>query len=293
MSPMNNRLLRPRQSIHPEAADWANRVRTNGGSVSGTTLTAVDRFVKAVYTAGIRDRFYRLNLFCGTGLSACLVPLFRGASFGGTTYGNETDTNNGGFVSGDYSESIGLSRANNQAKRLDTGLATSTMPADVISSGHLSVWHGPLVGVGVSDPNLIGAINSATDRVNIQLSFRSATAANESARWGKATAATVTDGLVGTDKPSTFFLAQRTSSTNLELWRNGSLAATNTTSTTGIAGITHSILVFGFNSSGTPSGDLAPLNLRHYSIGDDMTTAQVAAFYTALQAFNTALGRTA
>jgi hypothetical protein len=66
--PMNPRLLRPRSTIHPEAADWANRVRANGGSVSGSTLTAVSRFCASISAAGIRDRFYRLNLFCGTGL---------------------------------------------------------------------------------------------------------------------------------------------------------------------------------------------------------------------------------
>jgi len=291
--PMNVRLLRPRQTIHPEAADWRSRVIANGGSVSGTTLNAVDRFVKAIHAAGIRDRFYRLNLFAGSNLSAALVPLFRNTSLSGSPLGNATDTNNGPFVSGDYSESVGLSRLTAENKRLDTGLATSALPAGVISSGHVSVWHGPLVATGDSDPILIGAFNGSIDRVSIAQSFRSASAAPENARFGKATSVTATDGTTGFSKPSTFLLAQRTSATNLELWRNNSLAATNTTSTTGIAGITHPIIVFGYNNSGTPAGELNELNLRHYSIGDDMTSAQVAAFYAALQTFNTSLGRTA
>jgi len=102
--PMNPKLLRPRSTIHPEAADWANRVRANSGSVSGTTLNAVSKFCASISSAGIRDRFYRLNLFCGTGLAACLMPLYRGPSLGGTQYGGTTDTNNGPFVSGDYTE---------------------------------------------------------------------------------------------------------------------------------------------------------------------------------------------
>jgi len=76
MSPMSPRLLRPRQTLHPDAAAWAARVVSNGGSVTGTTLSAVSKFCASIDSAGIRDRFYRLNLFCGTGLNACTVPLY-------------------------------------------------------------------------------------------------------------------------------------------------------------------------------------------------------------------------
>jgi len=291
--PMNPRLLRPIASgVHPEAAAWRSAVVGNGGSVSASTMKAVSKFCADIDAAGIRDRFYRLNLFCGTGLSACLVPLYRGASLGGTQYGNTTDTNNGPFVSGDYAENVGLSKAVSTTKHLDTGLATSALPAGVISSGHLSAAHGPLTQGGDSDPTLIGAHNGATERKSLSQSFRSATAGNEQGRWGKTVNVAATDGAVGLSKPSAFLLVQRTSATNLELWRNNSLVATNTTSATGIAGITFSMLVFGLNASGTHSG-VDALNMRHYSIGDDMTSAQIGAFYTALQTFNTALGRTA
>lgn len=290
--PMNPRLLRPRQTIHPEAADWANRVRANGGSVSGSTLNAVSRFCRSIAAAGIRDRFYRLNLFCGTGLSACLVPLYRGPSLGGTQFGNTTDTNSN-FVSGDYAENAGLSRLVAEAKRIDTGLATSTLPSTVIASGHLAVWHGPLTATYDSDPMLLGAHNGVTDRVSLQLSFRSATNGNDIARWGRVTTATESSGTIGLTKPSAFLLGQRTSATNLELWRDGAIVGTNSTSTTGIAGITHGIMVFGFNNTGTPAGELNALLLRGYSIGDDMTSTQVLAFRAAWSAFNTALGRTA
>lgn len=294
--PMNPRLLRPRSTIHPDAAAWATRVVANGGSVSGTTLSAVSKFCASIASAGIRDRFYRLNLFCGTGLAACLVPLYRGPSLGGTLYGNATDTNNGPFVSGDYSESAGLSRVVAEAKRLDTGLATSALPSGVIASGHLAAWHGPLTGsfaaTGDSDPALIGAHNGSTDRVSLQLSFRSATNGNDNGRLGRVTTVTESSGAIGLTKPSAFLLAQRTSATNLEMWRNGAIVGTNSTSTTGILGITHSILVFGFNNSGTPGGELNALLLRGYSVGDDMTSSQVLAFRAAWSTFNTALGRT-
>jgi hypothetical protein len=36
----------------------------------------VSKFCSAIASAGIRDRFYRLNLFCGSNLNAALVPLY-------------------------------------------------------------------------------------------------------------------------------------------------------------------------------------------------------------------------
>jgi hypothetical protein len=265
--------------------------------VSASTAAAVNDFCNSIDSAGIRDRFYRLNLFAGTGLNACLVPLYTGPTPLGIKYGGAVDTNTGPFVSGDYTESIGLSRLTAEAKRLDTGLATSSLPAGVISSGHMAVWHGPLTGsfaaTGDSDPALIGTANGSTDRVWMQLSFRSLTNGNASGRWGKAIAAIESAGEVGFSKASAFMLTQRTSETNLELWRNASIVGTTATSAAGIAGVTHNILVFGFNNTGTPAGELNALILRGYSVGDDMTSTQVNAYRNAWATFNTALGRTA
>jgi hypothetical protein len=293
--PMNARLLRPISTTHPEAQVWRNAVIANGGTVSGPTLNAVSKFCRRIDAAGIRDKLYRLNLFAGTGLSAALVPLFRGASRTGTQYGNTTDTNNGPFVSGDYSETSGLSKGSGQNKYLDTGLATNALPAGVISSGHLAVWHGPITVNFISDPYFIGALNGATDRVWLQTSFRSSpTNASENGVFGKTTTVTAATGVTGLSRASTFLLLQRTSSTNLELWRNQAVDNTTATSATGIAGISHNLIVFRRNNSGTIDGDLNLSGpLRGYSVGDDMTSAQVGDFRTAWEEFNTALGRTA
>jgi hypothetical protein len=122
--------LRPRATgFHPEAQAWRNAVIANGGTVSGSTLTAVNNFCRSIDAAGIRDRFYRLNLFAGTGLPAALVPLYRGQSLTGTQFGNTTDTNNGPFVSGDYAEtgaSGGLT-SNGTSKHLNTGLKADAL----------------------------------------------------------------------------------------------------------------------------------------------------------------------
>jgi len=121
----------PDEAWHPEAVDWRARVIRNGGNVSDFTARAVSNFCTAIDGAALRDRFYRLNLFCGNGLSSALVPLYRGPVSGGTVaagtlFGNATDTNNN-FVSADYNETgnaCGLN-GNGTNKSLNTGLNAS------------------------------------------------------------------------------------------------------------------------------------------------------------------------
>jgi hypothetical protein len=280
--PMNPRLLRPRSTIHPEAAAWANRVRANGGSVSGLTLNAVSRFCASIAAAGIRDRFYRLNLFCGTGLTACLVPLYRGQSLGGTQFGGTTDTNTGPFVSGDYAEtgaSGGLD-GDGVGKWLETGLTYDAM--GVPATGHLSVFKQATTW---DQRELIGA-NDSDDLYYLQtrLPFAGVYAIN--AVVGRSTfinLATISTG-------ASHLVASRTSATSLVVYENASQVAVNTTSATP-GTCSHQFLVFNRNSNGTAGVVPWPHRLMGYSIGLGMTATQVSAYNSAMQAFQTALSR--
>lgn len=129
--PMSPRLLRPRASgtaVHPEAVDWATRVTANGGTVTTNTLAAVSNFCSGIQTAGIRNKFWRLNLCCGDNFLASLVPLYRGPAPTGTQFGYATDAAIN-FVTGDYittGSSTGLSIGPfGGQKFLVTGLAIS------------------------------------------------------------------------------------------------------------------------------------------------------------------------
>ena len=53
------------ETLHHEAIDWATRASANGGLISTTTIRAVSEFCRAIDSAGIRDRFLRLNLSAG------------------------------------------------------------------------------------------------------------------------------------------------------------------------------------------------------------------------------------
>ena len=289
--PMSPRLLRPRQTLHPEAASWASRVVANGGTVSGTTLSAVDKFCKAIASAGIRSKMLRLNLFCGTGLNACLTPLYRAASLGDTQLGNATDTNVGGlFVSGDYSEPTGLSTTSGGGKYLNTGLSPNDMALADVQAMHLAVSHGPAPSANL-DPRPIGA-HGPSDRFSFVLTIRVSATGELGVALGKTNqvnSASIPSGA----QPSASWIGSRTSATSLVIYKNGTADATLATSVTGIAAHAFPFFVGRINNAGSPLGDSAALPHRHYSIGGALTAAQAASYESALSAFRTALGRTA
>lgn len=272
--PMSARLLRPRASgFHPEAQAWQNAVIANGGTVSGTTLTAVSKFCLSIDAAGLRDRFYRLNLFCGGNLSAALVPLYRAPSRTGTQFGNTTDTNNGPFVSGDYTESGGLV-GNGTSKFLNTGMNLSELPS--IATGHLSVFKGAGSTAGRV---LIGCrISGSTHYYRYDLVF----GANRGL-WGNVVIASASANTV-----KAHAIVSRTSSTALTVYHDGVSAATSSDSSTpSLPG--REVYVFAENDG--VAGSFWPHALYAYSIGLSLTAAQAASYNTAIQAFATALSR--
>jgi hypothetical protein len=278
---MSARLLRPRSSgFHPEAQAWRNAVIANGGTVSGSTLTAVSNFCRSIDAAGLRDRFYRLNLFAGTGLSAALVPLYRGQSRTGTQYGNTTDTNNGPFVSGDYVEtgSTGGLTSNGTSKYLNTGVKANDLGQ---TDRHLS-----MVGVttgGSGSKYFLGMDNFGC---------------GGNAFWGI---------LTGSPSPSQFMVRAQTAATQSSSFSatgNAYILLTGNGGATayekGVFAVTGPANAFtapsldvythALNRCGT-SVDYTAARLTAYSIGAAMTTAQAASFYTAMAAFQTALSR--
>jgi hypothetical protein len=280
MSPMSPRTLRPRQTLHPEAASWQARVVANGGSV-GTALPAVDRFCKAIASAGIRSKFYRLNLFCGTGLNACLVPLYRGQSQSGTQFGNTVDTNVGPFVSGDYTatgSSGGLTGGG--SKYLDTGFATNILTAGdrhiaayerVRSGATFNTFLGSEAITGVAHSFSLGYNNPAT---TVQHGY-GAFSPNLSA---------VTLSAVG------LWMGVNTPATTGLIYRNGVQDATSTQSAA--TPEASNIFVFALNRASTPAANnIYTGTLGGYSIGLAFTAAEAAAYYTAMQAFQAALER--
>lgn len=294
---------RSSDQLHPDAQDWINRVVANGGTVSSATAGAVNQFCLDLENApggSIRDRFYRLNLFSGgtsgtdVGLNSALVPLYRGPSLGGTQYGGATDTNQGPFATGAYTEATGLTLAFASGHYLDTGLTPDAMPLSVVQAMHLAFSNGPIPAQGVDAyPHLVGAANNPADRHYLG-SFQTLTSGSATLTGQLGKQATTNAAVLVGANPSSSWVLSRTNATSLAIYQNGSLANTpNTSSTTGIASYSRSFFVFKTNFNGSAIGDSIAIPGRHYSIGAGLTGPEVSSYNSALSSFFSAIGRTA
>ena len=287
--PMNPRLLRPIASgVHPEANAWRTAVVANGGSVSASTMKAVSSFRTAIDAAGIRDRFYRLNLFCGTGLNAALVPVYRGQSRTGTQYGNATDTNTGPFVSGDYAETgaSGGLNGNGSSKYLATGLNpfdAGLAETDFHTAGY---FREAINTSGV----FIGCVNASANRgVIYHPAFQTL---GMYVRFGGLSNSGIENGSLAA-RSGLLLGVRRPGGVG---FRNGANinAISNTTGSNAWTASADSPALFVFARNDTsPSASLQAFSGRSqaYSIGLGMSDTQATDYYTAMQSFQVALSR--
>lgn len=286
MSPMSPRLLRPRQSLHREAADWAARVTAAGATYSGTTLTAVSKFCRSIDAAGIRSKFLRVNLFCGNSITAALIPLYRSSAYGGAVVGNASDTNNN-FVSGDYVETgaSGGLLGNGTTKYLDTGVFANTSAA---SDTHLGIGLLATDSTASGDRNGIGAWNGGANVLEIRLRDRGGVAplASSFTRY-----ATVSDRF-GDSVASSPLAVGNIVSAWPSMYRNGAQSGTTATTSQDYPSA-HKVYVFALNNANSVSpANYSNGRLGWYSIGKTMTAAQVASFDSAITALSSSLSRT-
>jgi hypothetical protein len=275
------------QVSNADAQDWVNRVYANGGTVSSSTAAAVNTLCDSLDAASLRDRFYRLNLFCGTGLNAALVPLYRGPSLGGTQYGNTTDTNNAFVgVGTDYAETGagGGLLGNGTSKYLNTGLTVSNI--GTASSGHMSAYHGLSSGVNANRYYLGANDASTSNRFYLGTdSFSSATVFGSYGATQNATQSLAANG----HGPAGHRILSRETDSSLTHYHNGSVVATNTTPITPAVS-TAAFAVFAANRNGTVDR-FHNSWIAAYSIGLGFNSAQAAAYRDIMQTFQTALGR--
>jgi hypothetical protein len=270
------------QVSNADAQDWVNRVYANGGTVSSTTATAVNTFCNAIDEANIRDRFYRLNLFCGTAdasLIAVRTPLYRGQSLGGTQFGNTLDTNVN-FAITDYAETGagGGLKGDGSTKSLNTGVANNAIPA---TDSHLMAYES-VMGTQVFGATA-GASGNKTPNAAWFLGYPSPA---NTVRYGAMVQAAYA---ISSSTGPAMFLGS-SDATTARIYRNGTLTGSTSGSNTARTPDTDQVIVFGMSFT-TSVINRSSARLNAYSLGLGMTQQQQADFYTAMQAFQTALGR--
>lgn len=281
---MSPTLLRPRQNLHPDAASWASRVVANGGSV-GSSLPAVNTFCKAIAAAGIRDRFYRLNLFCGNSdatLAAVRTPLYRGPSLSGTQFGNATDTN-ANFVAGDYVEtgSSGGLTGNGSTKYLNTGFQPFASGSAIAQYGHGSLW---AMTLPASRLNVLGC-----RRESAQAAYAGGQLDHTGKAWMAWDAVAVVAGQGAASAPFFGIVSRR--SDDRVYWSVNATAVANSASTAaGTTTVNYGLFCHIFDNG---SVALAALRIAGYSIGAELSASQEASLYSAWLAFQQSLGRIA
>lgn len=85
-----------------------------------------------------------------------------------------------------------------------------------------------------------------------------------------------------------FYIGNRTASNVVNGWRNSTKVATGTTASTGLSTRTFYLGAFGSQAAGQ---FFSTKECAFSSIGDGLTDTEAASFYTAVQAYNTNLGR--
>jgi hypothetical protein len=275
--------------IHHEALDWARRVVTNGGSVSQSTLRAVSRFCDDIDRAGIRDRFYRVGLFCGnadSALNAVRTPLYRAQSFTATPLGNATDENTGTFAQGDYAENNGL-LGNGTSKYLSTGL-----PMTFLGSNQVHLFASFVPDAAQNFRILLGARANLAGSLAMEQNFNGTTANRP--RIAIFSAGISPSGNASPITGRTQYLCQLDGTNGLigeSFARNVSIGI----NTFGAYSATHTtaFLIFAGNQTGTGIAGYFHSRIDSYSIGAAFTTsAGRTAYHDALTTFRAALGRT-
>jgi hypothetical protein len=284
-------------SLHPDCRSWISRVLTNGGTLSQSTVNAVNQFCLDIAAAGIRDRFYRVNLFCGDQLAAALVPLYRGPTTAGAQFGNTNDTAVS-FVSGDYNASIGL--INGLGKYLRTGLGKLYAGARGLTHMAFVLQPSPTEDSLDLRSFIGGAEASNNEAMSATLRLTTTVAPNT---FGLQAAFPPTSGGAvqriieyAPRTPKKLIVFSRTADANpgIFAYEDGTQKASATGTFTGDMVSNGELAVFAVwsNSAGAPlSGATSNTRMSMYSFGLAMTQIQVTAYTQAVNTMLAALGR--
>ena len=261
----------PVRQYNPETTDYVLRVIANGGTISNTSIDAIEKFVQDCKNALIWDKLLEVAPFAGTGLNAAMVKLVYPS-------GAPAVITNVNFVSGDYNETgaNGGLLGDGTTKYLITGFNAQTYLPD---NAHMSFYLREDVNAA-GNRSMVGVLQGA-DQYWLG-ALTPATVVNT--RFGQSVSATLSAGM-----NRGFYLGSRTASNVLRLYKNGAVVGSDSTA------ITHAkpnllVYAFAWNSGGSTAAYL-PARGSFYSIGDGLDATEAAALNDAVQTLQRNLGR--
>lgn len=268
LRPINAALL-TQQTLQPETFDWVRRVKAIGGTVTTSTINAVNAFVIAAKLGGWLGVFRRLNLCCGDFI-ATLVPLI-------IRNGAVVDTPVG-LTSSDYAESTGW--VSNGACHIATG--------DVLPLGQsgLSAYVRTLPTVNGTGRSLIGARTASSNAVE-EIGFNAGGTPSRVRSFLGSNVPQIVDGAQSVG----LWHTTRPASGVMQLYRNGVDMAGGTATAPTVPTLFEQYVLATNQADTRYNPTQAGQAVSAYSIDNGMTPAQAADFYSAMQAFQVALQR--
>ena len=248
-------------SVDADAQAFFNRVTTAGGALSVTEQIAVNTLVRSLKSAGIWTAMKAIYPMVGASAAACAQNL-KSSSYTGNFSGTWTFASTGVLGNG-----------------TNTYMNTGVIPSiDLLQNDvHLSVYSrtnqtgGSTVDIGCFQSVRFYIILNYTNTTYLSVNTTSDNAVT-----------TITD-------TRGFFEVSRTSSTLTKMYKNNAIHATTTEISSGI-NTTYPVYLGAYNNANTPSF-YSTKEFSFSSIGNGLNDTQSANFYTAVQAFQTTLGR--
>lgn len=284
---------------HPDVQLWLNNVQANGGSASAGTISALNTFCSSIDSAGLRSKFYRLNLFCGDNLNAALVPIYLSTNWLSPSYGFSKDANYN-FVSADYSETGGNAgltssgadpvQQNVGTKYLDTGFFPSMVGpvGSLIDNLHIAATVST-TAISAAGQTIVYSTSSYVDVWILSIQLLSGYANVRSTITQNGINAQLSPLSTGLVSPATHLINSRLTTTDSRVYQGGSqIGSTNTTPVTATLTVsTPSFLLFR-----QTAGYYSNLRLSDYSFGKGLTSLEASSYNSILQTFKNSLNRT-
>jgi hypothetical protein len=262
-------ILRPKfipvYRYQPETLVYQQEIANASGTISMRSLQHVDKFVRDCKEAGVWEKLYDVMPFAGDQLNAGLIKV--------KTQDVQPVAYN--FVAGDYSEALGL-LGNGTTKYLDLQYPATGVPL----AGHLASYNREDT-TGAAGRYAMGADNGADQFV---LLGSTNAGANCTAYIGGTVAAAP-----GTPYNKGFYYVERTSLTDLKLYRNNTQIGSNAAAIT-FTPPAFFMYAFARSVSGAAANFLNT-RMSFLSVGTNLSAQERSDYYSIVQTLQVNLGR--